>query len=124
MKTPPGPRRYRVQRWIGILAIAAGIAILVGFGVRAWHEYQFVQRIATGQVQVETLRGWMTLSYLARTHGVPESRLREALGVPATGGDDRSLREWFEVAGIDPAEGRQRVEAVIVHARTVPQAAP
>jgi hypothetical protein len=120
----PVPRTGRIQRALGGLAIVVGLALLAGFGIHAWRQYQFAQRVATGQVLVETVRGWMTLSYVARMHGVPESRLREALGVPATGGDERSLREWIDVAGIDPEEGRRRIESVILRARAAPQATP
>jgi hypothetical protein len=106
-----------------MLALLVGIALLVVFGVRGWHQYQYAQRVASGQIQVEMLRGWMTLAYIAKLHHVPESRLREALGLPATGGEDHSLREWFKAAGIDPQLGRQRVEAVIL-ARSNPREQP
>lgn len=118
------PPSARAWRWAGYAAMLAGLALLVGFGLRAWHQYQFAQRVASGQVQVETLRGWMTLPYVARLYGVPEARLREALGVPPTGGEDRSVREWIEIAGLDPLEGRQRLEAVVLQAREPPEPRP
>lgn len=128
MNTPRAPlpggaasgRHVRTLRRVGLAALAAGVVLLALFGVRSWHQYQFAQRVASGQVQVESIRGWMTLPYVARLHRVPEQRLREALGLPASGGDDRSLREWFEWAGLDPLEGRRRVEAVVQQARTAP----
>lgn len=114
-------RPQRIRRRLGWAAIVAGIVLLAVFGVRGWQQYQFAQRVASGQIQVESLRGWMTLPYVARVYGVPEERLRAALGVAATGGDARSLREWFEVAGLQPQDGRQRLEAVILQARDRPQ---
>lgn len=116
---PPVPRIRRLLAWA---AIVAGIVLVAVFGVRGWQQYQFAQRVASGQIQVESLRGWMTLPYVARLYGVPERRLRDALGVAASGGDERSLREWFELAGLQPQDGRQRLEAVILQARGTPSA--
>jgi hypothetical protein len=104
----------RLPRWLGIVAIVAGVLLLIVFGVRSWRQYQFTQRVAAGQIQVESLRGWMTLPYIARVYGVPESQLRASLGLPATGGDDRSLGTWLSLQGIDPLEGRRRIEALIL----------
>jgi hypothetical protein len=112
----------RIRRLLAWAAIVAGIVLVAVFGVRGWQQYQFAQRVASGQIQVESLRGWMTLPYVARLYGVPERRLRDALGVAASGGDERSLREWFELAGLQPQDGRQRLEAVILQARGTPSA--
>lgn len=103
----------RTQRWLGVLTIVAGLTLLGLFGARAWHQYQHARLVASGQIKVETLRGWMTLPYIAKAYGIPESRLRETLGLPATGDEDRSLRSWFDLQGIDPTVGRARVEALI-----------
>lgn len=102
------------RRWLGAAALLLGAGMLVVFGLRGWHQYQYAQRVASGQIQVETLRGWMTLPYIAKAYGVPEARLREGLGLPAAGGEERSLRDWFEDADIAPEEGRRRIEALIV----------
>lgn len=124
MPASDAPASRRGLRWLGAAAIAVGVVLLVAFGLRGWHQYQFAQRVASGQIQVETLRGWMTLPYIAQLYGVPEARLREALGVPATGGEQRSLRDWIKLAGLEPLEGRQRLEAVILQARRAPEKAP
>ena len=104
----------RLPRWLGIVAIVAGVLLLLVFGVRSWRQYQFTQRVAAGQIQVESLRGWMTIPYIARVYGVPESQLRGSLGLPPTGGDERSLGTWLSLQGIDPLEGRKRIEALIL----------
>lgn len=112
--TPPGGRR--VARILAVLALVAGLLVTAVFAWRAWRQHDYEQRLASGQVQVETLRGWMTLPYIERAHGVPQSRMRAALGLPAQGGDERSLRDWFELQGIDPVQGRQKIEALILQA--------
>ncbi len=103
-----------MRRWLALLALAVGLALVAAFGVRAWNQWQFAQRVARGEIQVETLRGWMTLPYIARVHGVPEPELRAALGLPASGNANRSLLEWFKAAGIEPKAGRKAIEALIV----------
>lgn len=104
----------RTRRWLGGLAIAIGLVLLVLFGIRMWHQYEYAQRVASGEIQVESLRGWMTLPYIARVYGIPEAALREALGLPASGDEERSLQSWFDLRGIDPVTGRAAVEALIL----------
>ena len=104
-----GPRRT-----LAALALIAGLALVTMFGARAWHQWQYAQRVSRGEIQVETLRGWMTLPYIARRYAVPEAELRAALALPAHGNDDRSLRDWFEAAGVEPTAGRRALEALIL----------
>lgn len=111
---PPSTRPRRWASWLGTAALVLGLGLLAWWGVAAWQRHQFDQRVASGQIQVPSLRGWMTLPYIARLYGVPESSLRQALQAPASGGDDRSLRGWFRELDIDPEQGRARIERVIL----------
>lgn len=104
----------RTRHWLGVLAIVVGLVLLSLFGMRMWHQYQYAQRVAAGEIQVESLRGWMTLSYISRVYGIQELALREGLGLPATGDEERSLQSWFDLRGIDPVTGRAAVEALIL----------
>ena len=120
MSMPPAPvPGRRARRWPALLAIAVGAALMVVFGLRSWHQLEYAARVERGEVRVETLRGWMTLPYIARTYGVPEAQLRAVLKLPASGHEDRSLREWFDATGLDPASARRDVEALIL-ARQAP----
>lgn len=101
------------RRW-AVLALALGLLLVAVYAWRAWRQHEYQLRLEAGEVQVETLRGWMTLSYIARVHGVPEAQIRSTLGLPAQGGDNKSLREWLDDAGIDPVRGRQAVETLIL----------
>ncbi|MDP2418331.1 MAG: hypothetical protein U1D25_03850 [Hydrogenophaga sp.] len=107
---------HGLRRWVGLMALVLGAVLLVFFGTRAWHQWTYAQRVASGEVQVQTLRGWMTLSYIARVYHVPEADLRTALGAPMTGFEERSLKDWLDRSGADPVEGRRRVEALILQA--------
>lgn len=97
-----------------MVAVLVGMALVVGFGWRAWKQIQFNQRVARGEVQVETLRGWMTLPYIERVYGVPQIELRQALGLPANGFDDRSIRDWGKEANLDPEAVRHIIETLIL----------
>jgi len=108
--THPRPSR----RWLALLALCIGLALSTFFGLRACKQFEYAQRVDRGEIQVETLRGWMTLPYIERVYGVPEADQRAALDLPATGFEDRSLRAWFEAEGIEPAAGRRRIEALIL----------
>ncbi len=114
----------RKRNWLAALALCVGVTLIAFFGLRTWHQIEFSQRVQRGEVRVENLKGWMTLPYIAQTYKVPEAELRSALGVPASGNEERSLRQWFDSAGIDPMVGRQALETLILARQTPPGAAP
>ncbi len=113
--TPDGPRGTR--RLPALVVLLVGLVVTAFFGVRWWHELQFSQRVARGEIRLEMVRGWMTLPYLAKAHGVPEDALRAAIGAPVSGHEQRSLRQWFDALGIDPAAGRRAIETAILSGR-------
>jgi hypothetical protein len=114
---------HRPSRW-AVVAVVVG-ALLIGiFGWRAWHQWAFEARVASGEVQVDTLRGWMTLPYIARVYGVPEAELRASLGAPPSGDSQRSLREWFERTGRDPVAARRAIEILILARRSQATSTP
>jgi hypothetical protein len=116
-----GPRPARWPRRLAVAALLVGVLLMSVFAWRAWRQHDYQTRLAAGEIQIDTLRGWMTLSYIERVHGVPETRVREVLGLPGTGGDDLSLHDWFGEQGIDPLEGRKKVEALILERRSAVQ---
>lgn len=121
--SPPQPAVPRqIRRWLAVVVMLLGLALVVGFGWRAWKQVQFNQRVASGDIKVETLRGWMTLPYIEQVYGVPQVQLRQALGLPATGFDDRSVHDWSEEANLDPVAARRLIEEMILE-RTPPTGA-
>lgn len=105
--------RGRHARWLALAAVVLGLVLLLVFGLRAWRQFEFSGRVASGEVRVASLRGWMTLPYIERVYGVPQREIRQALGLPLQGLDDRSLREWGEESGLDRLAYRGVVESLI-----------
>lgn len=117
--TEPQPKLcLNLPRWVVGLVLLVGVALMVMFSVRMFNQLDYSRKVKSGEIQVETLRGWMTLPYIARTYGVDETILRAALGVAAEGYSERSLREWIATSGQDPAAARQIVEQLIMTHRT------
>lgn len=56
----------------------------------------------------------MTLPYIERVYGVPQAELRQALGLPASGFDDRSVRDWSREAHLDPEATRRTIETLLL----------
>ena len=105
-------------RWTSVLALIAGLSLVVFFAFKAWHQWSLNQRISSGVVQVESLRGWMTLPYIEKTYGGRQAEIRIALGLPESGFEERSLKDWLEITNQDPVLGRRKVEALILQAKS------
>jgi hypothetical protein len=77
-----------------------GCLLIFFFGLRAVHAFRKFggtpppQR-PSGEVEtdVERIRDWMTVPFIARMYGVPEETLFDALGIPEEGNRKKSLEE-------------------------------
>jgi hypothetical protein len=110
----------------GLLVL--GLALTVVFGGRALHNYQRLQlqKNPPGMVDVEAIRGWMTLPYIAQAYDVPEDELFAALAIPSEGNRNMPLRRLVERYGLDPALTRQQIQQAILRLRppATPRAEP
>jgi hypothetical protein len=52
-------------------------------------------KLEPGVADVETIRGWMTVPYIATVYGVPEEYLFEQLGIPPEGYRTQSLNQMY-----------------------------
>mgnify|MGYP003449387220 CR=1 FL=1 len=92
------------QRALVIGLIAIGVLIVGFFGLRtlrAFREFRghrppppFAPADAQEmETDVELIRDWMTIPYIAKTYGVPDRMLFKELRIPNEGNREKSLKE-------------------------------
>jgi len=83
------------ERRLFIILVILGISLSVFFGLRAVRSYIRLQRMGLklGTTDVEAIRGWMTISYVAAAYGVPEEYIFEQLNIPAEENKKKSLSQ-------------------------------
>ena len=100
--TKSSPTRSRREKILTISLITVGIILIVFFGFRAVRSFLRIQltSLEPGVTDIELIRGWMTVPYIATAYGVPEEYIFEQIGVPQEGNQDKGLyrlnRDYFE----------------------------
>lgn len=96
MTTTTSPNRR--ARIITIVLLVFGVLLTLWFGTRSLRSFRHVRErgfrpppMATADVT--TLRGWMTLPYVAVAYGVPEEYLFHELKIPPESNREASLVE-------------------------------
>jgi len=93
------------QRLLITGVIVLGVLIVAFFGVRAVHAFRHIRDGGFGpghppppasETDVELIRDWMTVPYIARTYGVPDHMLFKELDIPEEGNREKSLKELNE----------------------------
>ncbi len=89
-----GSARFLNLRVLLLLALAAGAVLTGYYGVRT---VKSAARVAlrgfdAQRPDVEAIRGWMTVPYIAKTFGLSAEDLYEGLGVPDEGAGGKSLQ--------------------------------
>jgi hypothetical protein len=81
------------KKHLTTILIVVGLLLIIWFGfhsavsvIRVWRT-----GLQPGVTDVEAIRGWMTIPYIARAFGVPEKYLFEAAGIPVEGNQRKSL---------------------------------
>ena len=110
----------RLRRWLPLIVFVLGLILVVIFVLRAYRQYEYLQKIESGTFAVESLRGWMTMPYIAQLYNVPENELYAALRVPAEGSATLSLQQLISKYNLDSQTARQAVEQVILKHRPTP----
>ena len=82
------------QRLFIILSIL-GIVLIGVFGLRTIRSSIRLQKMGLkpGTTDVEAIRGWMTVPYIATAYGVPEAYLFQELAIPAEKNQQKSLSQ-------------------------------
>jgi membrane-associated protein len=66
-----------------------------------------------GAPATSSIRGWMTLRYVAATYRTPAAALRERLGLPPATDADANLKSLADRAGVSPPQYLERVQRAI-----------
>lgn len=109
-------RKSRIGLLLTIALVVVGLGLMLFFGARAYRDYRRLQErgLAPGVTDVEAIRGWMTLPYLAQAYGVPEATLFEELGVPQEGNRRLSIKQLADKYARNPEEVRGAVQQAIL----------
>ena len=90
------------QRALIIGLIIFGTVIVGFFGIRAFHAFRHIRDGGFGpgrpppppsETDVELIRDWMTIPYIARTYGASDRMLFKELKIPDEGNREKSLKE-------------------------------
>jgi hypothetical protein len=89
------------QNALVIGLIVLGILFTAFFGTRAFHAYKKFNghrppppgRPGKVETDVELIRGWMTVPFIAELYAVPEPALFDALKIPPQGNREKSLKD-------------------------------
>ena len=108
------------SRWVHRVLLALFVVAMlptVMFGLRAYRSLLLLRSAyAVGAPAVSSIRGWMTLRYVAGTYRAPENALIGRLGLAAETNPDTSLRSLAEQEGLSTFEYVQRVQNAVVEA--------
>lgn len=89
---PPLSRKWQILI-IGLILF--GLLLIGFFGLRAVRSYIYLQQtgLEPGVTDVEAIRGWMTIPYIATAYTVPEDYIFTQLNLPAEGNRDKSIAD-------------------------------
>jgi hypothetical protein len=108
--------RPRTMWWLIVILVVAGLALVGFFGWRAFRDHRRWEqrRQVPLSTDVEAIRSWMTLPYVALSYGVPPEKLLEGLGFPQESGNrELSLTQLAEKYGRDATEVLQTVQQIV-----------
>jgi len=117
----PSTPRSAYRRVLTIALVVVGLGLVGFFGLRAYRAYTRFQPDApvAGLRDVEAIRGWMTLPYIARAYGVPEDSLFRALAIPKVGNTRLSIKQLVAKYDRDPQATRQMIQQVVREMRAL-----
>lgn len=103
----------RVRRIAAVIFLIAAVPT-VFFGLRTYGSLRLLRpAYEAGAPMTSSIRGWMTLTYVAATYRAPNSALIAQLGLPAATDPNTSLRTLADQAGVAPSAYTQRVQRAV-----------
>ena len=117
-------RAYRIRRAAWLVFALALLPTLI-FGMRTYYSYALLRSAyAAGAPMTSSLRGWMTLDYVAAAYHAPKAELVERLGLAATTAGGTSLMTLAGRVGVSPPEYVARVQRAIADVANQSSPAP
>lgn len=113
------PAHAWARRRLLLVALAAALAGTALFATRL-----VIQAVYWSQHRDEPIESWMTIGYVAHSHGVPVRLLQEAAGLPLGKPDRRSLGEISASSGKSFAELKTELAKAIAASRATPSVDP
>ena len=115
----PGTRRAAV------ILFAVMVLPTLGLGLRTYHSLLVLRSAyAAGAPVTSSIRGWMTLQYIAATYRTSEAALRERLALPPATDPNADLKTLADRAGLSPPQYVERVQRAVAAAISANTAAP
>jgi membrane protein DedA with SNARE-associated domain len=112
--------KHMRAKWIQVAVRVLFLAALLAtgwFGIRSHGSFLLLRSAhELGMPEISSIRGWMTLGYVATTYRVPEKQLITGLGLPADTPPDSSLKSLAEQLGLPPFSYIQQVQRTIADA--------
>ena len=88
-------------RMLLAIVIAASLAVSAFYGLRSYRTFLLLQSAQLIDApETSSVRGWMTLDYLANTYAVDLARLKNALAVPDGTASGTTIRTLAEHRGV------------------------
>src|SRR4029450_2373796 len=101
------PQSRRAALFLTVLAALSS----VWFGMRTYSSFVLLRSAyQVGMPQSSSVRGWMTIRFVATVYRVPESFFIAHLGLPPDISSDTSLKSLAERERISPFKYVQRVQ--------------
>jgi membrane-associated protein len=103
----------RIRRIATVVFLIAILPTLF-FGLRTYGSFRLLRSAyEAGAPMTSSIRGWMTLKYVAATYHTPDATLVEHLGLPSGTDTNTSLKTIADRAGVPPSIYTQRVQRSI-----------
>jgi Tfp pilus assembly protein PilE len=111
-------RRSRWQRALLVVLLIVAVLAAVMYGVRTYRSYQVLRSAQQlGERDLGSIRGWMTLGFIARTYHVPEDALIARLGLPPDTSPHTDIRSLARQHGRSVTDAVQEVQRAVAELR-------
>lgn len=109
-------RKSNRLRRVATIVFLIAVAPALFFGLRTYGSFRLLRSAyEAGAPMTSSIRGWMTLKYVAATYRAPDAALIDQLGLPSGTDLNTSLKTLADQAGVTPSTYTQRVQRVIAN---------